>query len=70
MTIEQAPLAEALTRLNVPENVQGRSSDEPVEWETAYALCHILRSARTTEEQLIPAIMTGHFSARSDGGLA
>jgi hypothetical protein len=57
MSIEEKPLADALTRLRVLDGVQGRSPDEPVEWETAYALCHILSSARTIEQQLVPTIL-------------
>jgi hypothetical protein len=57
MNIEEKPLADALTRLLVLKNVQGRSSEEPIEWETAYALCHILRSAQTIEQQLVPTIL-------------
>ena len=57
MNIEEKPLADALTRLKVLEGVQGRSKDEPVEWETAYALCHILSSTRTIEKQLVTAIL-------------
>ena len=57
MNTEEKPLADALTRLKVLNGVQGRSDEEPVEWETSYALCHILRSARTIEQQLVPAIL-------------
>lgn len=57
METEQKPLADALTRLKLLDGVQGRSADEPVEWETAYALCHILSSAQTIEQQLVPAIL-------------
>ena len=57
MDTEEKPLADALTRLRVLDGAQARSPDEPVEWETAYALSHILRSARTIEQQLIPTIL-------------
>jgi hypothetical protein len=57
MNMEEKPLADALARLKVLEGTQGRSHEEPVEWETAYALCHILSSARTIEQQLVPAIL-------------
>jgi hypothetical protein len=52
--LKEKPLADALTRLKVLEGVQGRSREEPVEWETAYALCHILSSARTMSSNSFP----------------
>ena len=58
MAAEETRLAEALTKLKVLENVEGRSQDEPVEWETAYAICHIRQAARAIDTQLVPAILS------------
>ena len=69
MDVEEKPLANALTRLRVLEGVQGRSPDEPVEWETAYALCHILNSARSIERQLVPTILDAASSEEAADAL-
>ena len=56
MALEVEPLAEALTRSKVLEHLEGGSPSEPVEWETAFAICSILSSARIIEGQLVPII--------------
>lgn len=53
---EEKPLSDALARFELLQGVRGRSSDEPVEWETAYALCHIVRSVQKIDQELIPSL--------------
>jgi hypothetical protein len=62
--LEEKPLSDALARFKLLEGVEGRSDEEPVEWETAYAIWEIVRSLRKIDCELIPSILSA--SAREE----
>jgi len=66
--MEEKPLSDALARFGLLDGVQGRSPDEPVEWETSYALWEIVRSARKIDQDFIPSLVSA--SARDEAQLA
>ena len=55
--LETQTLAQRLSELGILRGQASRSSDEPIEWETAYSICEILRSAKDIEAKYVPVLM-------------
>jgi hypothetical protein len=65
---EEKPLADAIARFDLLKTYTGRSPDEPVEWETAHAICEIVESLRKIE-QLVPSLITTSNANQADDAL-
>ncbi|MEO6581583.1 MAG: hypothetical protein ABIN68_02095, partial [Sphingomicrobium sp.] len=50
--IDEQELFRALQRMDVLEGHEPRSAKEPIEWETAHALCEISRASKQLESSL------------------
>lgn len=57
MTSRTKEIFEHLTATGILNGYAARSSDEPIEWETAYALDEILASISKVENHLLPALL-------------
>ena len=42
---------------------------KPVEWETAYALCHIIQSVQKIDQELIPSLISASGRDDAQGAL-
>jgi hypothetical protein len=64
--LEEKPLADAIARFDLLRNYTGRSEDEPVEWETAYAICEVMRSLQKIDKHITSLISASNEDKAGD----
>jgi hypothetical protein len=67
--LEEQTLADALARFQLLAGYAGRTPDEPVEWETSYTVCEIMRSLRKIEKEYLPALISAVDRDRANDAL-
>ena len=67
--LEEQKLADALSRFQILAGYTGRTPDEPVEWETSYAVWEIVRSLRKIENEHLPALLSAADGDRASDAL-